>query len=103
MIDRPLFSVPLNHVTQIEEVRMTERTVTAKTPEAHDVVRRDLRFDLADCDLRTWHPDGLHVSHFFNALSVFFPEGESFFIDSVRHYRDRIQSPSLAADVQGFL
>ena len=69
----------------------------------HAIPRRDIRFELDRRDVRSWHPDGLHVAHFFNALSLFFPEGESFFIDSVRHYRDRIQSPSLAADVQGFL
>lgn len=75
----------------------------AKSPESLDVVRRDLRFDLGDCDLRSWHPDGLHVAHFFNALSVFFPEGEKFFIDSVRHYRDRIRSPKLQREVKGFV
>jgi predicted metal-dependent hydrolase len=67
------------------------------------IVRRDLRFDLEGGDVRHWHPEGLHVAHFFNALSLLFPEGESFFIDSVRHFRDRIRSPQLAADVQGFL
>lgn len=82
---------------------MTEQIATAKAPAALEVVRRDLRFDLADCDLRTWHPDGLHVAHFFNALSVFFPEGEKFFIDSVRHYRDRVRSPKLEREVKGFV
>jgi predicted metal-dependent hydrolase len=82
---------------------MRQNTAAAKSPAALDVVRRDLRFDFADCDLRTWHPEGLHVAHFFNALSIFFPEGEKFFIDSVRHYRDRIRSPKLAEAVQGFI
>ena len=68
-------------------------------PESVQVVRRDIRFDLDSADLRSWHPDGLHVAHFFNALSVFFPEGEKFFIDSVRHYGDQIDSPALLADV----
>jgi uncharacterized protein len=72
-------------------------------PEALNVVRRDLRFDFSDCDLRTWHPEGLHVAHFFNALSIFFPEGERFFIDAVRHYADRIRSPKLQREVKGFI
>jgi hypothetical protein len=46
---------------------------------------------------------GLHVAHFFNALSIFFPEGEKFFIDSVRHYREQIASPTLERDVNGFI
>ena len=76
---------------------------TSRTPESVQVVRRDIRFDLDTADLRSWHPAGLHVAHFFNALSIFFPEGEKFFIDSVRHYRDQIESPSLLDDVQGFV
>ena len=75
----------------------------ASAPESVEVVRRDIRFDLDTADLRSWHPEGLHVAHFFNALSVFFPEGEKFFIDSVRHYRDRIDSPALVRDVKGFV
>src|SRR5262245_26775229 len=67
------------------------------------IVRRDIRFDLDRGDVRRWHPAGLHVAHFFNTLSLFFPEGETFFIDSVRHFRDRIRSRRLAADVEGFL
>ena len=67
------------------------QSATAQAPEELDVVRRDLRFDFTDCDFRNWHPDGLHVAHFFNALSIFFPEGERFFMDSVRHYRDRVR------------
>jgi predicted metal-dependent hydrolase len=82
---------------------MNKHTAAAREPEALDIVRRDLRFDLSDCDLRTWHPEGLHVAHFFNALSIFFPEGEKFFIDSVRHFRDRIRSPKLEHDVKGFV
>jgi len=62
-----------------------------------EVIKRDLRFDVEEANLRAWHPEGLHVSHFFNALSLFFPEGETFFIDSVRHYADRIRSPKAPA------
>jgi predicted metal-dependent hydrolase len=71
--------------------------------EHHPVTRRDIRFDLDGSDVGGWHPAGRHVAHFFNALSVFFPEGEAFFIDSVLHYRDGIRSPRLAADVKGFI
>jgi len=82
---------------------MEDHMANASAPESVEVVRRDIRFDLDTADLRSWHPEGLHVAHFFNALSVFFPEGEKFFIDSVRHYRDRIDSPALVRDVKGFV
>ncbi len=72
-------------------------------PRVPDIVRRDLRFDLESADLRAWHPEGLHVAHFFNTLSIFFPEGEAFFIDSVRRHAERVRSPKLRAEVEGFL
>ncbi len=75
----------------------------APTVPAPEVVKRDLRFEIEDSDLGNWHPEGRHVSHFFNALSIFFPEGESFFIDAVRHYSDRIRSPKLQRELKGFL
>ncbi|TMA78717.1 MAG: metal-dependent hydrolase [Deltaproteobacteria bacterium] len=79
-------------------------TVTSsRTPEAVSIVRRDIRFEVDGHDVRTWHPDGLHVAHFFNALSLFFPEGERFFIESVRQFRDRVRSPQLRADVEAFI
>ena len=67
------------------------------------IVKRDIKFPLEGVDLLRWHPAGLHVTQFFNALSLFFPEGESFFIDAVRHYRDRARDPELASEVAGFL
>jgi len=67
------------------------------------IERRDLKFDLSDCDMIRWHPAGAHVSQFYNALSLLFPEGEKFFMDSVRHYRNRIQDPGLAEQVRGFI
>ena len=77
-------------------------TATASTANL-DIVKRDIRFDLEETDIRRWHPQGLHVSQFFNALSLFFPEGEAFFIDAVLHFRDRIKDPKLAEQVKGFL
>ena len=69
---------------------MAHGSTMTSTPNDLRIVRRDVRFDLEGRDVRAWHPEGRHVAHFFNALSLLFPEGESFFIDSVRHYRDRI-------------
>ncbi len=67
-------------------------------------VRRDLHFDIADVDMKRWHAQGPMVSHFMNALSIFFPEGERFFMHSVRLYRDRISDdPQLQRAVTGFI
>jgi predicted metal-dependent hydrolase len=43
------------------------------------------------------------MSHVVTNLSAMFPEGEDFFVRSVRHYRDRITDPELKRQVAGFI
>ena len=45
----------------------------------------------------------LLASHFIATLSALFPEGEKFFIRSVKHYRDRITDPVRSDQVAGFI
>jgi predicted metal-dependent hydrolase len=66
-------------------------------------IRRDLRFKLPADRMCDWNAHGVHVTQFFNTLSIFFPAGERFFIDSVRHYRDRIGDPELHKAVTAFI
>ena len=66
-------------------------------------IRRDLSFNLPADRLTDWHERGPYVSHFLNTLSLFFPEGERFFIHSVRHYRDQATDPVLKKAVTGFI
>lgn len=42
-------------------------------------------------------------SHLAVCLSTVFPDGEDFFVRSVRHYRDRITDPALKRQVAGFI
>jgi len=42
-------------------------------------------------------------SHIVACLSAVFPEGEDFFVRSVRHYRDQIADPVLKRQVAGFI
>lgn len=42
-------------------------------------------------------------SHIAAMLSAVFPEGEDYFVRSVRAYRNRIDDPELAAQVKGFI
>jgi uncharacterized protein len=63
---------------------------------------RDLRFDLADVP-KAWHGGQLSVSLFFDALSVFFPEGERFFVKSVKAFKDDPRvNVGLKADAAAF-
>src|SRR5947199_2775780 len=42
-------------------------------------------------------------SHVAAGLSAVFPDGEDFFVRSVRHYRDQISDPQLKRQVAGFI
>jgi hypothetical protein len=45
----------------------------------------------------------LVMSHVVSVLSAMFPEGEDFFVRSVRHYADRVTDPELKQQVAGFI
>ena len=45
----------------------------------------------------------LILSHLAASLSSLFPDGEDFFVRSVRHFRDEITDPALKRDVAGFI
>ena len=45
----------------------------------------------------------LVMSHIVAMLSAVFPEGEDFFVRSVRHFKDEITDPKLKRDVAGFI
>lgn len=66
-------------------------------------VRRDVHFNLPVERAKNWHGQGTQVTHFFNALSLLFPAGERFFMDSVRNYRDQIDDPVLKKQVLAFI
>jgi predicted metal-dependent hydrolase len=76
---------------------------TVERPVGVPVRRPDV--DLATAPLHRWLVDGDPLfSHLLAALSAVFPNGEDFFVDSVRHYRGRIEDdPDLKARVKGFI
>lgn len=51
---------------------------------------------------RHWHGGRRSVTTFFDALSTFFPEGERFFIASVRAFDRRVTDDALREAVRGF-
>lgn len=52
---------------------------------------------------RHFHGGDPFLSAFFAALSSVFPDGERFFIDSVRHYRKELRDPELIRQVRAFI
>jgi len=71
---------------------------------AEIVPRSDLDFRLDAEDIpRHWLGGDPFRSRFFDALSTLFPEGEKFFIETVRNYRDQVTDPELQAEVKDFI
>jgi len=71
---------------------------------ARNVRTRRIAFDYPESDLPKYFADGdLLVSHILAMLSSFFPEGEDFFVRSVRNYRDQVTDPELKKQVAGFI
>jgi uncharacterized protein len=66
---------------------------------------RRVSFSASLTDLpRHFAADGdLIVSHLMAALSSVFPDGEDYFVRSVRRFRDRITDPVLKRQVAGFI
>lgn len=73
-----------------------------QTPQ--NIHQRDIDFGM-DADIpKFWMGGECHRTRIMDALSIFFPEGERFFIESVRHYRDRIPANDpLAQEVRVFI
>ncbi|MDJ0786008.1 MAG: metal-dependent hydrolase [Myxococcota bacterium] len=51
---------------------------------------------------RHWYGDDPFATHFLDALSSVFPDGEAFFVKSVLRYRDRIDDPELLGRIRAF-
>ncbi len=62
---------------------------------------RNRRFDMSKVP-RHWHGGRRAVSAFFDGLSIFFPEGERFFIKSVSHHKKYVKDEDVLRDIRGF-
>lgn len=77
--------------------------MASTTPAGLQIRPRRMDFDLPNPLPHHWHSDDAFKSHLFDAMSVLFPDGERFFIDSVRYFRDRIEDPVLKEQISGFI
>ena len=85
---------------------MTHTAAMAQTsnPERKVPTRR-MTFEACMRDLpRHFAAEGDLISgHVISALSSVFPDGEDYFVRSVRHYRDQMTDPALKRQVAGFI
>ncbi|VBB16577.1 Predicted metal-dependent hydrolase [Burkholderia stabilis] len=77
----------------------SHRRATARVPQ-HD---SRPGFDYSRSNFSDWNRGDPVASHFFNALSLFFPAGEKFFIHSVKCFSARVTDPVTAAAVRTFV
>ncbi|WP_116809099.1 metal-dependent hydrolase [Steroidobacter cummioxidans] len=77
-------------------------TPATGTPADLTITPRDLRLDRNALSARWWHGGDPVATAYFNALSASFPQGETFFIEAVRRFRDRVDG-GLQAQIQAFI
>lgn len=73
-----------------------------KTPADLTITPRDQRFGRGQSQMRWWLDGDPIATAFYNALSVTFPRGEAFFVESVRAFRGDAP-PKLAAEINAFI
>jgi uncharacterized protein len=80
----------------------TMSTSNMKTPADLTITPRDQRFGRGQTQSRWWLGGDPIATAFYNALSVTFPRGEAFFIESVRAFRYGA-SPKLSEEINAFI
>ena len=76
--------------------------MSAATPSDLVITPRNLRFGREEKRGRWWLGGDPVASAWHNSLSLTFPQGEAFFIDSVRRFRDQVP-PKLAEQIDDFV
>jgi predicted metal-dependent hydrolase len=71
------------------------------TPSDLTITPRDRRFGRGDRTGHWWMGGNPYGTALYNALSITFPKGEAFFVESVRAFRDDAP-PELAAEIRAF-
>lgn len=77
-------------------------TKQSLTPADVPLVPRNREYDIARSLAGDWFDNHAFKTAWFNAMSITFPLGEKFFIDSVRHFAGQIEDPKLIEDIRGF-
>jgi len=74
----------------------------SRSPDGLEFGPRRKSFDLERSLAGDWHNGSAFVTAWFNAMSLLFPLGEKFFIDSVVHFADSVDDPRLKDEIAAF-
>jgi len=77
-------------------------TVVGEVMSTIPIRPRKVAFDVSSVP-RHWNGGDPVLTRFFDALSVHFPEGERFFIQSVRNFQEQVLDPRLREDIRHFI
>lgn len=72
------------------------------SPDGLEFGPRRKSFELEAALASDWHGGGAFRTAWFNAMSLLFPLGEKFFIDSVCHFQEEISDPRLQDEIASF-
>ena len=72
------------------------------TPKNVSIIPQRMNFDFKGL-AKHWFDHEPVQTHLLNALSLTFPDGERFFVDSVRAFRDQAQSKEQQKEISGFI
>jgi predicted metal-dependent hydrolase len=69
-----------------------------------DIPRRQVDFEFDPERVPAdWYANDPYITSMLDSLSLLFPEGERFFVDSVKALRHHVRDPKLDAEVDGFI
>ena len=84
----------------LDGLHRLKKRVAARARRPSPTVRRmDFHFDQIP---KYWFAGNAFATHVSNGLHLLFPDGERFFVRSVRHYLSEIQDPALRDSVEAF-
>ena len=78
----------------------TQEKLIPKSVASFPVRRMDYEFQRMQ---KYWCNDDPIFTHYFTGLSTLFPEGEAYFVRSVRSFRKQIENPELDRDIGAFI
>ena len=74
----------------------------SNTPDSVSIIPRNREHEIAEYLGKDWFDNHPFKTAWFNAMSITFPLGEKFFIDSVRHFADQVEDPKLQEEIRLF-